>query len=195
MRIIAGSHKGRKLTAPEGLTTRPTSDFVKESMFNLIQFLVEDSEVLDLYSGSGQLGLEALSRGAKSAVFVDSNPKATAVAVANAQVMKVEDQCKFVTSDALSYIDSFHLHADVIFLDPPYAAGLLKKTLNKLFQADIVRSGGIILCEFSREEEAPAASAPYTLDKVRNYGHTRVALYSRQPSQEGDKDVFRPIGS
>ena len=157
MRVITGTARGRKLREPEGMASRPTTDNVKESMFNLIQFDIEGRRVLDLFAGTGQLGIEALSRGARSAVFVDES---------RAQ------------GEALGYLRTCGKF-DLIFLDPPYDTGLLDKALANVVQFDILAEGGIIVCESRREKELPQLPQPYYLLTERSYGKIKLTLYGK----------------
>jgi 16S rRNA (guanine(966)-N(2))-methyltransferase RsmD len=179
MRIIAGSARGRKLAAPVGETTRPTADFVKENMFNIIQFDIEGREVIDLYCGSGQLGLEALSRGASRAVLVDMSAAVAGVAQKNAETLGFTPQCRVVTAEALKYLESRRDKADLIFLDPPYGTPLLDKTLRRLAEFDILRPGGIIVCECAREDGPDPLLPPYRQGRRYNYGARSIVLYTR----------------
>ena len=164
MRVITGTARGRRLREPEGMATRPTTDNVKESMFNLIQFDIEGRRVLDLFAGTGQLGIEALSRGARSAVFVDESRAAV--------------QGDVVQGESLGYLRTCGKF-DLIFLDPPYDTGLLDKALENVVQFDILAEGGIIVCESRREKVLPQLRAPYHLLTERNYGKIKLTLYGK----------------
>ena len=129
MRVITGSARGRKLEAPQGLETRPTSDMVKEAMFSIIQFEVEEAMVLDLFAGSGQLGIEALSRGAKFAVFVDASREAQEVIRANLQSTGLAQKSRVAAMDALGFLKSTGDRFSIALLDPPYQKGLLDEAL------------------------------------------------------------------
>ena len=131
MRIIAGKYRGKKLKEFDIDTTRPTQDRVKESIFNLIQFDIQEAVVLDLFAGSGQLGIEALSRGARNCTFVENNRQAMEITKRNTAHCKLEDKAKFVLSDAESFLISAD-HFDIAFLDPPYGQGLIEKCLQKV---------------------------------------------------------------
>ena len=133
MRVITGLARGRKLKTLEGDSVRPTTDKVKESIFNIIQFEVEGRNVLDLFSGSGQLGIEALSRGANGCVFVDSSRASLKVTEENIKAAGFEKSARTVLSDSLSYLDRTCERFDLAFLDPPYKAGLMKDALERLF--------------------------------------------------------------
>ncbi len=153
MRIITGSARGVKLETLEGETTRPTAERFKEALFSMIQFDVEGRDVLDLFGGSGQLGLEALSRGAASATFIDSSREAADVIIANARSCKLFDKCRISAMDSLAYLRSASgkQDFDIIFLDPPYAAGLIPDCLRLIANGDILSEGGVIACETAEE--------------------------------------------
>jgi len=182
MRIISGSAKGRKLVTPEGTNTRPTTDRVKESIFNIIQFDIEGRDVLDLFAGSGQIGIEALSRGAASAVFVDVSAKAVGAIRQNLSMVGFSDRGRVVAGDAISFIGSVKDKFDLIFLDPPYGDKPLAKTLNAIMTFDICREGGIILCENAATFSPPEAFGNYTAGRSYTYGGTLVSLYHRSAS-------------
>ena len=171
MRVITGTARGRRLREPEGMATRPTTDNVKESMFNLIQFDIEGRRVLDLFAGTGQLGIEALSRGARSAVFVDESRAAVQLVRANLALCRLQ-------GESLGYLRTCGKF-DLIFLDPPYDTGLLDKALENVVQFDILAEGGIIVCESRREKVLPQLRAPYHLLTERNYGKIKLTLYGK----------------
>ena len=147
MRIITGSARGAKLQAPAGETTRPTAERTKEAIFSMLQSGIAGRRVLDLFAGSGQMGLEALSRGATKAVLVDRDKAALAAIRANALHTKLADQAEIVALDAISYLktargEPFHL----VFLDPPYDAGLLSTALSLLISRGLLAEGSIVVC-------------------------------------------------
>ena len=139
MRVITGSARGRRLGELKGTETRPTTDKVKESIFNCIQFDVEDARVLDLFAGTGQLGIEALSRGAQSAVFVDRRTEAAKLVRDNLALCGFSDRAQVVCGDAMGYLSSLRTKFDIIFLDPPYEAELLEQSLAHIARFDIWR--------------------------------------------------------
>lgn len=175
MRVITGSARGCRLTTLPGEDTRPTTDKVKEGLFSAIQFDIEGRRVLDLYAGSGQLGIEALSRGASGCVFVDRNPEATSVIKQNLQKAGLMSRSQIVATDALSYLERPKDRFDLIFLDPPYSAGLLLPSLQKA--AAFVNDGGIIVCESDGTASLPDKVDRFTLDRVRKYGRIQVHIY------------------
>ena len=144
MRVIAGKARGVTLKTPDGLVTRPTSDRVKEALFSIIQFDLPGAQVLDLFGGTGQLGIEALSRGAKRAVFVDAGEPACKLIRENLKRTKMEQEAQIVRSDYLAYLQRCKQQFNIIFLDPPYAEVFLENALKKITEIDILQSGGII---------------------------------------------------
>lgn len=179
MRVVAGSAKGVTLKTPEGLTTRPTADRVKEAMFSILQFDLPGTAVLDLFGGTGQLGIEAMSRGAKSAVFVDEGEKACALIKENLRRVKMEQQGRVVRSDYMQYLRQCREKFDIILLDPPYAEVFLENALNCITEIDILHSGGIIVCERPVGKELPWSFEGFTRSKDYKYGKTLVTLYRK----------------
>ena len=180
MRVITGSARGVRLQTPEGLETRPTGDKVKEALFSAIQFEIEGRTVLDLFAGSGQLGIEALSRGAKRAVFVDSSRSAAALVKENLRRTKFTDQASVIFSDYASYLSRCRETFGIIFLDPPYAESFLEKSLEKIVEFDILATGGIIVTERPEGKELSLEFEGYTRSKDYRYGKTLVTLYRKQ---------------
>ena len=143
MRVITGKARGVQLKTPDGMTTRPTADRVKEALFSIIQFEIPGAKVLDLFGGTGQLGIEALSRGAKSAIFVDAGEPACKLIRENLRRTKLEADAKVIRSDYLEYLKRCRENFNIIFLDPPYAEVFLENALNCIGEIDILQSGGI----------------------------------------------------
>ncbi len=179
MRVVSGTAKGVVLKTPEGLQTRPTADRVKEAMFSILQFDLPGTEVLDLFGGTGQLGIEAMSRGAKSATFVDEGEKACSLIKENLRRTKMEQQSRVVRSDYLAFLRSCKEQYDIILLDPPYAEVFLENALKCITEIDILRSGGIIVCEHPIEKELPWQYAGYTRSRDYKYGKTLITLYRK----------------
>ena len=174
MRVITGTARGRRLKTPENYDIRPTTDNVKESVFNIIQFDIEGRRVLDLFAGTGQLGIECLSRGAAEAVFIDENMAAVKIVKENLKT------CGFTAAvlqqDALSYLRHCG-RFDLVFVDPPYDSGLYESVLETINSVDILSDGGIILCESRREKTLPDMRAPYRKKKEYNYGRVKLTVY------------------
>lgn len=180
MRVITGSAKGRKLAAPEGLATRPTSDMAKEAVFSIIQFEVEGAAVLDLFAGSGQLGIEALSRGARLAVFVDTRREAINCVLENLAATKLAPNARATQNDAASFLLTSKDLFDIAFVDPPYQSGVFEKVLPLL--AGRMSAGGVILCETEKNEQLPDVAGTFTLKKEYRYGKAKITTY-----RQGDK--------
>ena len=179
MRVISGKARGVNLKTPEGLTTRPTADRVKEALFSIINFDVPNTSVLDLFGGTGQLGIEALSRGAKSAVFVDAGEAACKLIKENLRRTKLEEQGRVIRSDYLRFLPTCREKFDIVFLDPPYAEEFLENSLKKLSEIDILQSNGIIVCERPLGKELPAEIPGFTRSKDYKYGTTVLTLYRK----------------
>ncbi|MDY4182158.1 16S rRNA (guanine(966)-N(2))-methyltransferase RsmD [Pseudoflavonifractor sp. HCP28S3_F10] len=179
MRVITGTARGRKLRELPGMETRPTTDKVKESIFNIIQFDIEGRRVLDLFGGTGQLGIEALSRGAAHCTFVDLRREAAAVIRENLQVTRLADQARVVQGDSLSFLASCREKFDLILLDPPYASGLLEKAVKEAAAIDILTENGIMVCESAADQVLPALEAPYEKGREYRYGKIKITLYRR----------------
>lgn len=175
MRVITGSARGRRLETLPGDATRPTADKVKEGLFSAIQFEIEGRHVLDLFAGSGQLGIEALSRGAADCVFVDRNTDAVQIIKKNLQSTGLYAQSQVVGTDALSYIIRPGTKFDLVFLDPPYASGLLEQALRGV--VPLVNPGGVIICESDRDGVLPDAVGSFRLYRVRRYGRVNIWIY------------------
>ena len=177
MRVITGSARGRRLKTPEGMDIRPTTDNVKESVFNILQFDIEGRRVLDLFAGTGQLGIECLSRCAREAVFIDQSRDAVKIIKENLKA------CGFTApvlqQDALSYLRTCGKF-DLIFVDPPYDAGLYDGVLETINSVDILSDGGIIICESRRETQLPEMRAPYRKRKEYHYGKVKLCLYCKE---------------
>ena len=179
MRVITGKARGVQLKTPEGMTTRPTTDRVKEALFSIIQFEIPGAKVLDLFGGTGQLGIEALSRGAKSAVFVDAGEPACRLIRENLKRTKLEADARVVRSDYLTYLKSCRETFQIILLDPPYAEVFLEKALKSITEIDILQSGGIIVAERPLGKELPWEFEGFTRSKDYKYGNTLLTVYRK----------------
>ncbi|MCL2151394.1 MAG: RsmD family RNA methyltransferase [Oscillospiraceae bacterium] len=207
MRVISGTARGRKLKEPTGFAIRPTSDMVKESVFDIIQFDIEGRGVLDLFAGTGQLGIEALSRGAKSAVFIDTKPEAIKLIWENLKICGFTGMACVYERDALKFLiggqtnriandlrmpglrgdmlgderkspdDSSNF--DLIIVDPPYNSPLAGKALSKIIEFDKLNQNGIIICELKANDPAPIVAPPYFLQKEYKYGSVKLVKYER----------------
>lgn len=177
MRVITGSARGRKLKTPENYDIRPTTDNVKESVFNIIQFDIEGRRVLDLFAGTGQLGIECLSRGASSAVFVDQSREAVKIVKDNLKACGLSGTV--VQADAMSFLRTCGKF-DIIFVDPPYDSDLYESVLNTVNSIDILSDGGIIICESRRERALPEMTAPYKKRREYTYGKVKLCIYTKE---------------
>ena len=179
MRVISGKARGVNLKTPEGILTRPTIDRVKEALFSIINFDIPASNVLDLFGGTGQLGIEALSRGAKSAVFVDQREEACKLIKENLRRTKLEQDAKVVRMDYLDYLKRCREKFDIIFLDPPYAEVFLENALKCITEIDILQSGGIIVAERPLGKDLPWDFEGYTRSKDYKYGKVLLTIYRK----------------
>ena len=179
MRVITGKARGVALKTPDGLQTRPTADRVKEALFSIINFDIPGARILDLFGGTGQLGIEALSRDAASAVFVDERDDACKLIRENLRRTKLEQYAKVVRSDYLSYLSRCNERFDIIFLDPPYAEVFLENSLKRITEIDILQSGGIIVAERPLGKELPWDFPGYTRSKDYKYGKVLLTLYRK----------------
>ena len=179
MRVITGKARGVQLKTPDGLTTRPTTDRVKEALFSIIQFEIPGAAVLDLFGGTGQLGIEALSRGAKNAVFVDAGEPACRLIRENLKRTKLEVDAKVIRSDYLDYLKRCREKYNIIFLDPPYAEVFLENALKCITEIDILHSGGIIVAERPLGKELPWEYEGYQRSRDYKYGKTLLTVYRK----------------
>lgn len=178
MRVITGSARGRRLETLSGEeVTRPTTESTKEAIFSMLQFELEGRRVLDLFAGSGQLGIEALSRGASECVFVENNKQAMKIVENNISHCGFNAQSRTVISDAQSFLMR-QGEFDIAFLDPPYNKGLLDKCL--LLLLSHMSDDGVIVCEYSVQESLPEKLDGWYADRVRRYGKTMVSLYRKE---------------
>lgn len=174
MRVITGSARGRRLRTLDGESVRPTTDKVKESIFNIVQFEIEGRRVIDLFSGSGQLGIEALSRGALSCVFVDNARQSINITEENLETTGFRNLAKTVLSDSLSYLDRTFETYDIAFLDPPYNAGIMEQALERLVPH--MAGGSTIVCETSSDEVLPETIGDFSSKRYK-YGKTALTVY------------------
>lgn len=183
MRVITGSARGKRLKTLEGLDVRPTSDKVKEAIFSIIQFDLPEARVIDLFAGSGQLGIEALSRGAKSCVFTDMNKNAAAIVRENISVCGFDDRARVIVTSALDYLKGCP-EADIALLDPPYSKGLLELALPLLESK--LSAGGIAVCEHEAGLKLPDSVG--RLKKYREYGYGKTVALTTYTVKETNND-------
>ena len=172
LKIITGTAKGRVLKTLEGEATRPTSERIKEAMFSSIQFDIENRRVLDLFAGCGQLGLEALSRGAESCMFIDSSREAMDIVKANVALTGFSKSCRYLVSDARNYLRkaSGKEVFDLVFIDPPYALECCTEIMQKLASGGLLAKGALVVSESGTEVIVPAKLPEFEVTKSRSYG-------------------------
>ena len=179
MRVITGKARGVQLKPPDGMATRPTSDRVKEALFSIIQFEIPGATVLDLFGGTGQLGIEALSRGAKRAVFVDAGEPACRLIQENLKRTRLEADASVIRSDYMAYLNRCKEKFQIIFLDPPYAEVFLENALKCITEIDILQSGGIIVAERPLGKDLPWEFDGFTRSRDYKYGNTLLTVYRK----------------
>ena len=179
MRVITGRARGRKLETPTGDAIRPTTDMVKEAIFNIVQFDIPNRRILDLFAGTGQLGIESLSRGAATCDFVDSSKSACALVRANLAATGLQGG-QVYQSDAGAFIKRGERY-DLVFLDPPYDMKHIDVVVADLMRFDILYQHGIIVCETRVEERLPEAVAPYVKGRSYRYGKVNITIYTKEP--------------
>lgn len=180
MRIIAGEMRGRQLKTVEGMQTRPTSDKVKGAIFNVLGDKVLEARVLDLFSGTGNLAIEALSRGSHYAVLVEKSREAHGVILKNIEQVGVSHKTKLLLSDALKYIKRYPNEVfDLIFLDPPYREGLVLKVILTLKEHSCLAPDGVIVAETAKDEQLDGDIYPFEIRKTGEYGDTKVWYLQR----------------
>lgn len=175
MRVITGEARGRKLLTLEGADVRPTTDKVKEAVFSAIQFDIQDRVFLDLFAGSGQMGIEALSRGAKSAVFVDNSRKAVEIVRKNLNNTGFYERAKVIHTDGLSFLSMTGEEFDIVYLDPPYGTGILQEIMPKIVEK--VKKTGVIIVENPEKEDILQNYGEFMLDRQKHYGKIKISMY------------------
>ncbi len=183
MRIISGSRRGKKLLEFEGMDVRPTTDRVKENIFNLIRDYVADSVCLDMFAGSGALSFEAVSRGAKRAVMLDKDKRSVDIIRKNAKNLDFTDECEIVSTDAFEYAQRTKEKFDIIFLDPPYNKGFIEPILGEIVKNELLLDGGIVVLE-SDDTDFSAEFEGLDFLKQRKYGRTFITIYQKETENE-----------
>lgn len=177
MKVITGSLRGRNLDTLGGDdVTRPTTQSTKEALFSSIQFEIEGKRVLDLFAGSGQLGIEAISRGARHCTFVESNKNAYKIVQRNTEKCNIEGKCRLVLGEAKSFLmkkDCF----DIAFVDPPYHKGKIDECLPKL--TELMSNDGVIVCESAKDETMPQEVNSWSIAREKHYGKTKLTYYRK----------------
>lgn len=181
MRVIAGEFRGRLLDRIEGMDIRPTSDKVKESLFNILGDTVIDSVFLDLFGGTGGIGIEALSRGAKHVVFIDVNTKSIKVLKGNLDHLNIKDNVEVFNTDystAIGKLYKLKKQFDIIFIDPPYRLGIAKSALEEIDKNPILIQSGLIVVEHESKEDIPQRVGKLYLYRIKQYGNTSLSFYA-----------------
>ncbi len=182
MRIITGKARGTRLATLEGEATRPTAERTKEAVFSMLRFEIPDAEVLDLFAGSGQLGLEALSQGAARAVLCDSSRDAVRIIRSNAEKTRLSEQCEIVCADALSLLSRYEgkRKFDLVFLDPPYASGLIPQVLSVLSDRGLLANHAHVMCETAKAEDVFCENATlaerFEILRASRYGAAQITI-------------------
>ena len=176
MRVVAGSKRGKRLLENNFEHIRPTTDKVKQALFTKLQFFVEGKRVLDMFCGTGALGIEALSRGAGEVVFIDKNPKSVYLTKQNLKNMGFE--AKVLTADALKILNANWGQFDLILIDPPYKSGLYESALKKIDELGLLAEGGIIVCEHAKGDEFDFS--PFIKLDEKRYGNITLLYLARQ---------------
>ena len=178
MRVIAGIRRGLKLKAPDGINTRPTTDRVKESVFNIIQSHLPAGNVLDLFAGSGALGIEALSRGSEKCVFVENNRESYSLVEHNINLSKLSDKARLLFKDSVSYLKSADESFDIIFLDPPYNKDFILPVLSLISERNLLADNGIVVVETEKGGES-VTHPDYKIIREATYGKTVIYVLIR----------------
>ncbi|NLJ30615.1 MAG: 16S rRNA (guanine(966)-N(2))-methyltransferase RsmD [Clostridiales bacterium] len=182
MRVITGTARGKRLSTLEGESVRPTPDRVKEALFSIVQFEIEGRRVLDLFAGSGQLGIEALSRGAREAVFVDAGKEPAAMVRKNLESTGLTERAQVKNMDFAAFLLRSREPFDLAFLDPPYRTGLLQRALPLVAQA--MNRGGTILCEHPADEELLGSAGDFVRTRSYRYGKIALTIYRHKDVAE-----------
>lgn len=189
MRIIGGEARSRLIDAPKGMDTRPTQDKVRESLFNILQWDLEGRIVLDLFAGSGALGLEALSRGAAYAVFVDNSPQAARIAKSNVDRLGFQDKAKVIRADWHAAVSTLAPHLkggfDLVFLDPPYRMADTGEMCSHMLQCHILKAGSLIVIEHAASTP-PRLGAAFRATDLRRYGDTGITFCTVDTKEKAD---------
>ena len=182
MRVISGSARGLKLKAPEGLETRPTTDRIKESLFNIISPYLQEINFLDLFSGSGAIGIEALSRGAKKSIFVDSSKTCFNIIKENLTSARLIEKSKIYNEDCILAIEKIakeNIFFDIIFMDPPYSKNIEHNILKKIKETNILKPDGIIICEQHINDEIPNICGLNNY-RIKEYKTTKILFFENE---------------
>lgn len=177
MYIVAGELKGRKLVSPSDKRVRPTAGKTKQAIFNMLQWVIQDAVVADLFCGCGNLGIEAISRGAAKCYFSDASRDSIRLTSENIEKCGIQDKSILMTGDYKKNISLINEQADIIFLDPPYSKGYMEKAFEAIREKELLSQGGIIVAEHGKNEELPDILSGYKKFKEKKYGITIISLY------------------
>ncbi len=183
MRVISGKVRGLKLNTPKNDDVRPTTDRVKESLFNIINSYIMDSEVLDLFAGTGSLGIECLSRGAAGCVFVDSSRESLQVVKSNIKKARMENESIVINTtyqDAIKKLSIQNKKFDLIFMDPPYYKDMFVDALSRIGENNLLQEDGLIVVEHDSKEILPEQIGNIIKTKIKKYGNTTITLYQME---------------
>lgn len=181
MRIIGGTHGGRKIRSPEGKNTRPTTDFVREALFNILGSYVVESNILDVFAGTGAVGLEALSRGAQTATFIEKDPKAFLIIKQNLKDLNLQDKAFLIKDDALSALKNLDKKGqsfDIIFMDPPYNENHIKPCMEFLRKSTVLKNGDVLIVQYPKNESMDYEG--FLLKKHKVYGRTALSFFAKE---------------
>jgi 16S rRNA (guanine(966)-N(2))-methyltransferase RsmD len=176
MRVISGERKGRRLASPKKARVRPTSDRVKESIFNVLQTEVVGKRVLDLFSGAGSLGIEALSRGAESATFVDASRQSMTILKKNLRDLDLENKSTILRLDGLKALTKLKQRFDLVFADPPYLKGLVQRIVDSVAQSEVLEKNGLLILEHHKKEKSSFPQESLSLLKQKRFGDTVITF-------------------
>lgn len=182
MRIIAGEAKNKKLKSRKGMDTRPTLGSVKESLFSIIAPYIEGARFLDLFSGTGNIALEALSRGAEKAIMIEQDQEALKIIIENINALGFENRCRAYKNDVVRAVEILGRKGekfDIIFMDPPYKQELCKKSLKAIEKADILAEDGLIICEHHMLEDLEDEMYGFKKADCRKYGKKTMTFYTK----------------
>lgn len=180
MRVVSGKWKGRQLKAVPGMNTRPTTDKVKEAVFNIIGPYFDGGIALDLFGGSGSLGIEALSRGVEKVIFVDKDGKAIQTIKQNVESFDLDDQVEIYRNDAVRALNALkkrEIKFDLILLDPPYKNHHLKELIHKISEYELLSPTGLIMAEHSNDVKLPEHMGEFIRTRQEDYGLTVISVY------------------
>ena len=189
MRVIAGEFRGRRLISPDNYDIRPTSDKVKEAVFSMLYPYMDGETIfVDVFSGSGGMGLEAISRGVKRAYFSDQSKDALRLVKDNIRLCRADSRSVVLAGDFRSNISRLPEKADIFFVDPPYADGYILPAVDAILDADKLAEGGLIVCEHDKHEQLPEEYRGLRAVKDKRYGKTGITIYA-VPSEEEQEEV------